>query len=561
MFQGSFTRLGAGSLGAKAGGLARITSVIEAKIAPTFRADIAVEVPRLAAVATDVFDRFMDQNRLDGFRSMALPDPETASAFANAGLSVSWLAGLDAWLAQAQGPLTVRSSSLLEDGATRPFAGVYATRMLANSHPDLDVRREQVIAAIKYVYASTFFRRARDYFAVDGRATAGDRMGVVIQDVIGTASHGRFYPHVSGVARSLNFYPFGLAKASDGVVDLALGLGKAIVHDGVAWSYSPACPQANPPYNRPRDLVKQSQKEFWAIDLARSLHRPTEGGDAATKYALIDAEKDGVLEYVASTYLADDDRIVAGVGRQGPRIVDFAPILKANLVPLTPLIAELLDRGQTMLRAPVEIEFAMTFQDPPRPARFGFLQIRPMADAYAPVQVEVDDLRSAAAVVSSESALGNGDLNHVRDVVYVRPQHYDPGQARAVASELQALNRILTVAGRSYLLVGPGRWGSSDPTAGIPVDFAQISAARVIVESALPDTDLMLSQGSHFFHNITSFRVLYLAVSDRRAGRVDWDWLEAQPAAAQTDRIRHLWLKSPLQVKVDGRTGRGVILR
>ena len=561
MPHGSFMCLGTGSMGAKAAGLARIAGLLESTVAPAFQADIAVEIPRLAVIATDAFDRLIDDNRLSRLRAIAPPDRDIAAAFAAATLPPSLLADLQAWLAQAQGPLAVRSSSLLEDGAARPFAGVYATRMLANNHPDLGVRREQLVGAIKLVYASTFFRRARDYFGIDGRPAGGDRMGVVIQEVIGTEGHGRFYPHVSGVARSLNFYPFGLARPTDGVVDLALGLGKSIVDDGVAWSYSPACPHANPPYNAPRDLVKQGQKEFWAVDLAHGGDRPTDEGDAVRKYGLAEAEEDGALDYVASTYLADDDRIVTGISRPGPRIVDFAPLLKADLVPLTPLISELLDRGRKILATPVEIEFALTFPRRPGPARFGFLQIRPMADAYAPVQVDVDELSSPGAVVASESALGNGDLDTIRDVVYVRPQHFDPAQGRTIAGELQALNRTLTLAGRPYMLVGVGRWGSSDPTAGVPVDFAQISGARVIVESALPETDLMLSQGSHFFHNVTSFRVLYLAVSDLRTGRVDWAWLEAQPAAAQTDRLRHLWLPAPLHVKVDGRTGRGVVLR
>ncbi len=561
MVHGRFTCVGTGSLGAKAGGLARVAGVIDASIAAAFQAEIAVEIPPLTVIATDIFERFIDENRLSGLRSAVVPDRDIAAAFAAASLPARLLADLQVLAATVRVPLAVRSSSLLEDGASRPFAGVYATRMLANNHADVDVRREQLASAVKYVYASTFFRRARDYFGIGGRSGGGDRMGVVIQEIVGTERHGRFYPCVSGVARSLNFYPFGLARPSDGVVDLALGLGKAIVDDGMAWSYSPACPQANPPYNTPRDLVKQSQKEFWAVDLSQAASGTAGERDALRQYGLAEAEEDGALGFVASTYLADDDRIVAGVSRAGPRVVDFAPILKADLVPLNRLIGELLARGQEILKAPVEIEFALTFPREPGPARFGFLQIRPMADAYSPVHVEVDELSSPGAVVASESALGNGDTDTIRDIVYVRPQPFDVTQAKAIAGELQALNRTLTVAGRPYMLVGLGRWGSSDPSAGVPVDFAQISGARVIVESAFPDADLMLSQGSHFFHNITSFRVLYLAVSDLRKGRVDWSWLDAQPAAAQTTRLRHLYLPAPLRVKVDGRTGRGVVLR
>ena len=561
MARASFRCLGTGSVGAKAGGLARVAGLLDASIAPAFAPDIAIGIPPLTVVATDVFERFIDENRLSGLGSAVASDRDIAAAFDRATLPAVLLADLEAWLAKARLPLAVRSSSLLEDAAAGPLAGVYATRMLANSHPDVAVRREELARAIKYVYASTFFRKARDYAAVAGGADAGDRMAVIIQEVVGTESNGRFYPHVSGVARSLNFYPFGLARPDDGVADLALGMGKTIVQDGMAWSYSPACPQANPPYNRPLDLVQQSQREFWAIDLGRVGSGHADGDDAMRQYGLTEAEEDGALRYVASTYLADDDRIVAGVDRRGARIVDFAPLLKSEIVPLTPLIIELLERGRGIVAAPVEIEFAMAFGDHPRrPARFGFLQIRPMADAYSPVQVQVDELGGPRALVASDSALGNGDVETIQDVVYVKPHRIQPRDAKAVTGELEALNRALTGAGRPYLLIGPGRWGSSDPSAGIPVDFAQISGARVIVEAAFPETDLMLSQGSHFFHNITSFRVLYLAVSDRN-GRVDWAWLDARPAIADTGRLRHLRLPAPLRVKVDGRSSRGVVLR
>ena len=325
--------IGTGSAGAKARGLTDIADLVETSIAPAFAPDIAVAVPPLVVVGTDVFDRFIDDNGLGGLPSTTPADRDIAAAFDRAALPAGFRPDLESWLAGVRHPLAVRSSSVLEDAAALPFAGVYATRMLANNHPDVRVRSAELARAIKYVYASTWFSRARDYAAAAGRPDLRDKMAVIIQPIVGTAGKGRFYPHVSGVARSFNFYPFGLARPDDGVVDLALGLGKAIVDDGVAWSWSPACPQANPPYNCPADLLTQSQRQFWAVALAGGDVPRENGADALARFGLTDAEADGALRFVASTYLPDDDRIVAGVDRAGARLVDFAPLLKAELVP------------------------------------------------------------------------------------------------------------------------------------------------------------------------------------------------------------------------------------
>jgi len=388
-------------------------------------------------------------------------------------------------------------------------------------------------------------------------------MGVIIQEVVGTSHDGRFYPHISGVAKSFNFYPLGFARPEDGAVDLALGLGKMIVEHGVSWPYSPSHPHVNPPYTTVRDLLKRSQKEFWAISLGEC----RAGGQSAPaeyvrKFPLADAEQDGTLFLLASTYDAEDDRIIMGVHRPGPRIVDFAHIVKGEMIPLTSLLQCLLKECAEIFGTMVTIEFALTWaKDAPPPARFGFLQVRPMVVSNAQVDLRPEQLEGDNVLVASESVLGNGRRDDINDIVYVIAETFDVAHTRMIASDLEEINRKLSAQNRSYILIGYGRWGSSDPSAGIPINFAQICAAGIIVETTLPGIDFMLSQGSHFFHNVTSFNILYFSVTHAEKYAIDWEWLEAQSVVTETNYVRHVRAAQPLQVAVDGRTGRGAIYK
>ena len=558
-----FTCTASGSLGAKARGLACIKEIVEKEVAPRFEPALRVEVPLTMVIGADAFDLFVERNELSDLARSDAADQQIAAAFSRAVLPDSVAADLRAFLDRVRVPLAVRSSSLLEDAVSEPFAGVYATKMVPNSRPDLETRVQQLAAAVKQVYGSVFFRKAKDYRRASRHSDGDEKMAVMIQEVIGTRHDDRFYPHLSGVARSFNFYPIGIARPEDGIVELGLGLGRIIVNEGIGWAYSPACPQANPPYNAPRDLVERSQKHFWAIDL----HPRDEGSggdevDCVRQYALADAERDGTLVFIASTYLADDDRIVMGTSRPGPRIVDFAPILRADLIPLTALLQELLKRCREALGRSVEIEFALTFSDgQPLPARFGFLQVRPMVASYSAVEVHIDDWDAGRILAASEHALGNGRDTSIRDAVYLKPKAFDVRQTKAIARELETIDRRLSAAGCGYVLIGFGRWGSCDASAGIPVSFGQISGARVIVESSFPDVPFMPSQGSHFFHNITSSRVLFFSVSHVGRHTVDWEWLDARPATTETEFVRHVRLSSPFRVEVDGRTSHGVIVK
>jgi len=388
-------------------------------------------------------------------------------------------------------------------------------------------------------------------------------MAAVIQEVVGTRHGDRFYPDLSGVARSYNFYPTGRARPEEGVVNLALGLGKTIVDGGVTWSYSPAHPKAPPPFGSTRDLLRNTQTRFWAVHMGKPPeHDPVAESEYLRQADLADAEYDGTLAHLASTYDPRSDRLVPGTGPDGPRVVNFAPLLVLGEYPINDLLRHLLRICEEDLGAEVEIEFAVSM---PRKrgerVRFAFLQVRPMAVSIEPVEIEAPEWSSPDLVLASERTMGNGTLEGIRDVVYVKPDGFEARHTASIAGEVSRLNDRLLEAGRPFMLIGFGRWGSSDPWLGIPVDWGQICGARIIVEATRPDMDVEASQGSHFFHNITSFQVRYLTVHHEDRPGIDWDWLAAQPVETDLEFTRHVRSERPLILKVDGRNGRGGVWR
>jgi hypothetical protein len=557
-----FTAIGRGELGGKAHGLALMRDVLESRLAPVFRPDIEISVPTLTVITTEYFDLFMKQNDLYGIAQAGARDDLIAGAFQKADLPAQLVGDLRALIAQVQTPLAVRSSSRLEDAIFEPFASVYATKMIPNNQTDTDARFRKLVEAVKFVYASTFFRDAKSYIKATRHQAAEEKMAVIIQEVVGVRRGQRFYPHVSGVARSYNFYPLGNARPADGVIDLALGLGKTIVDDGVSWSYSPAYPQANPPYNTLDDLLSQTQSEFWAVNMGWPVEfNPIRETEYMKKFSLVEAENDGALQFIASTYRAQDDKIVYGIAEPGPRVIDFAPILKFDLIPLNGMLRALIKLCEETVGRMVEVEFALTLDERRgKPARFGFLQVRPMVVSEATVDIPLSELAGPNVLLASELALGNGVVEGLRDIVFVRPENFNVHHSETIAAELERLNRGLAEGRVPYLLIGFGRWGTSDPQAGIPVNFGQICGAKAIVEFALPDTSSMLSQGSHFFHNITSFRVFYFSLSPADKYRIDWDWLGRQPVVGETEFVRHVRTPEPFRIRVDGRSSRGVII-
>ena len=560
-----FTRIGSGSLGGKAGNLVLIKDLLaqalEAGQFPAFE----VTVPTMAVVATGCFDEFIQRNRLDELSVEELSDDRIGHAFQQADLPVELLGDLRALSLEVKTPLAIRSSSLLEDALHRPFAGVYATKMIPNNQLDPDTRFRRLTEAIKFVYASTYFREARDYIRTTGHDPKEEKMAVIIQEVVGLRHDDRFYPNLSGVGRSYNFYSVPPARPEDGVVNLALGLGKTIVDGGVSWTYSPAYPKKPPPFESVTELLRETQTKFWAVNMGKPpAYDPVSEAEYLVYADLKAAEADETLRFVASTYDPARERVIPGTGSKGARILDFAPLLILEQAPLNTVIQTLLHAAEESLNAKVEIEFAVTIDQPrgePAKLRLGFLQVRPMVVSDETVDVTAEDLSSPNAIVASDMVMGNGIEDAIQDIVFVRPENFSCMRTAEIAGEVGAINRVLVEQHRPYLLIGFGRWGSSQPTLGIPVDWSRISGAKTIVETTLPEMNVELSQGSHFFHNLSSFRASYFMLRHDGPFSINWDWLNHQSVVSDTELVRHVRLTSPILVKVDGRTARGVVMR
>ena len=556
------TQIGSGALGGKASGLVFIKDLLTQHIDPASFSDIEISVPTMAVIATDCFDQFMAQNRLAELPFAEMPDARIAHAFQKADLPMELLGDLRALTLQVKTPLAIRSSSLLEDALGRPFAGVYATKMIPNNQPDPDSRFRRLVEAIKFVYASTYFREARDYRA-SGVATA-EKMAVIIQEVVGLRRGGRFYPDIAGVARSYNYYALDPARPEDGVVTLALGLGKTIVDGGLVWTFSPAYPQKPPPFASVDEMLDGTQRNFWAVNMGKApAYDPASETEYLVSADLSDANTDGVLDLLVSTYDSGRDRLVPGASSPGPRVLNFAPMLVQERFPINDLVRNLLAAAEKTLNTKVEIEFALSLPGQTsenRRARLGFLQLRSMMVSDEVVDVTSEELMDSRAIVASDIVIGNGTVHDVRDVVFVRPENFSPMVTSTVARDIESVNRELRQERRPFLLIGFGRWGSSHPSLGIPVDWSQISGARTIVEATLPEMNVELSQGSHFFHNLSSFHTSYFMVLHGGRGRINWDWLNRQPVVHETELIRHIRPAMSLSVRVDGRSRRGVIL-
>ncbi len=556
-------RIGDGAIGGKAAGLAFIEQALTRFSSETPVDGVELHIPRFVVLGTDLFDRFMERNDLLDLDFDGMPDDRIAHRFQQAVLPAEDVGSLRALIAAVTSPLAVRSSSRLEDAMYEPFAGVYATKMIPNNQHDVDSRFRKLVEAIKFCYAATFFRGAREYVALTGRTPADEKMALIIQEVVGRRHDDRFYPHLSGVARSYNYYPVGRARPEEGVVDLALGLGKTIVDGGICWSYSPKWPAVTPPVGSPSELLKLTQQSFWAVNMGKPPeYDPIKEAEYLCEGTLADAEEDETLDKLVSTYDAPNDRMVMGTGRNGARALTFAPILDGKVLPLNDLVTRLLRLCEEAVGCEVEMEFAVTLGERPGdPLQFGFLQVRPMVVSHERVELEDAELDGDQVLAASEKTMGNGVVDTLRDIVFVRPEIFEAKHTPVIAGQLAGINRRLQAEGRPYLLIGFGRWGSSDPWLGIPVEWGQISGAKVIVEATLPEMNKEMSQGAHFFHNMTSFQVLYFSVRHDGPLAIDWDWLNSIPEAGGTEYVRHVQLSDPLTVKVDGKSGRGVILR
>jgi hypothetical protein len=557
----AFTVIGTGAIGGKASGLALLKEKVLTRFPAGKFQSISIDIPRMTVLASDAFDAFMHLNNLFDLAYGNVPDDRIAHHFQTTELPPTLLGDIRSLVQKYRLPLAVRSSSLLEDAMFEPFAGIYATKMIPNNQPDLQSRFHSLCEAIKFVYASTFFQQAKNYIAGTSHHIQDEKMCVIIQEVMGLRHHNRFYPNISGVGRSYNFYPTGKAKPEQGVVDLALGLGKAIVDGGRCWNYSPAFPRAKPPFSSPKEMLNGTQNTFWAVNLGKPPeHDPVRETEYLLKLNLKDADYDNTLRHVASTYDPHSDRIDIGYENSGARLVTFAPILDLEIFPLNQCVRTVLDLCEQALDEKVEIEFAVMFDNAlNETVRFGLLQARPMVVSSEIVSVSIDEMKNGKVLAASENVMGNGIIDEIMDIVYVKPESFDAKYTQKIGRELEILNREFHTSGRKYLLIGFGRWGSSDPWLGIPVNWGQINNARVIVEATLPNMYVDLSQGSHFFHNLSSFQVGYFAVRHSGSYSIDWNWLAKHPPETDLEFTRHVKLDTPLVVKLDGRHGRGVI--
>jgi CheY-like chemotaxis protein len=555
------SRIGGGSLGGKARGLAFVNRVLaDSRVAEQFPS-IQISVPFNVVLGTDVFDEFLELNDLQDLAIRATSDSEVEGRFLGVPFPWETVKDLEAFLEACGKPLAVRSSGLLEDSPHQPFAGVYQTYMLPNNDPDPQVRLNQLLTAVKRVYASTFSQRAKRFLDMTPYRLEEEKMAVIIQEVVGVRHGDRFYPDFSGVARSHDFYPTSPIRAEDGVVAVGLGLGEAVAGGEACLRFCPRYPRHLVTFSSVDDVLKNSQREFYALYLGdqHDSTRPEELG----RYGLHFAEEDGTLAFVGSTYSPDNDVVYDGISRPGVRIVSFAPVLKHGRFPLAELIDELLRFGSEGTSSPVEIEFAVNLSVAEgSPPEFGFLQMRPLALTRELEELRIGHVLTSQLICRSAQVLGNGKLTDVKDLVVVDYHRFDRLKSLEVAEQVARINAELQSENVPYLLIGVGRWGSADQHLGIPVSWDQIAGARVIVEAGFKDFKVTPSQGTHFFQNITSCNVGYFTVNPQAGdGFVDWDWLAAQQAVRRTEFVSHIRLDAPAVVKMSGKSGEGVILK
>jgi hypothetical protein len=570
-----FNRIGKGYLGGKARGIAFLYQML-ADTDPSSFHGLPANVPQTIVVTTDEFDRFLEENELRDFAFSCENDAEINRRFLEAHLSEELMEKLELIIERIQGPLAIRSSSLLEDSMHQPFAGIYSTLMIPNHGQNLRERERDLRSAIKLVFASTFLENAKSYLAATGNRIEEEKMAVIIQKVVGRQHGRRFYPSFSGVAQSHNYYPIGPQKAEEGIVHVALGLGRLVVDGGLALRFSPKHPQSMPQFARPKSLLESTQSGFFALDMDRQCCLTGEDlYDTLQLYDLKVAEDDGVLHPIASVYSAGEDRIRDDLSLPGPRVITFNNILRYRAIPLPQALERVLELTRVGLGGAVEVEFACEMGDWGRRVRRGeekqepelyLLQVRPLVSRSVTTEFSSVRFTRDQIFCSSRGSLGHGLSREICDVVYVRGDHWDPSKNKIIAREVGALNARLNEEGCPYILIGPGRWGSGDPWLGIPVRWSQISSARVIIEASPSGYNVDPSQGTHFFHNITAQGVGYLTLPPgvEKANQdteyyLDWEWLGNQSANQETHHLRHLRFSDPLTVMLDGRDGHGVI--
>jgi len=549
-------------LGGKGRGLAFIDSFLKRHKLFRKYEDVHISIPRTVVLSTDIFDEFIEKHDLIRFVAKSHDDEAILKKFISKPLPEWVLADVQAFLNVIKRPIAVRSSSVLEDSHYQPFAGVFATYMIPNTN---DERMLNMVSnAIKSVIASAFFKNSKSYLRATSHTIEEDKMAVILQEVTGKQYDDVYYPNISGVARSINFYPIGDEKPNEGMANIAMGLGEIIVGGGRTLRFSPHHPKKILQLSSPDSTQRDTQQYFYGLDLNPDSYKVSTSESINKKKITIRAAKNhGSLKYVASTYDLQNNIIRPGVLHDGIRVITFDNVLKYNTFPLAEILKDLLRIGQREMRNPIEMEFAINLDVPRDKARiFSFLQIRPIVESIETKSFLPENLKKEDTIIYSESALGNGSYDHIYDFVYIKPETFNPANTREIAAAVEKINKKFTTDNKQYILVGPGRWGSSDPWLGIPVIWPQISSAKIIVEAGLEDFRIDPSQGTHFFQNLTSFKVGYFTINPFiNDGFFDLNYLKKQPAICENKFLRHISFKNPLSIIIEGKTNRAVIFK
>jgi len=557
-----FARIGDGALGGKGRGLAFIDSFLKRNNLFNKYENVSITIPRTVVISTEVFDQFIETHKLIKFAAECSNDDEILNEFISKELPEWAVKDIRAFLKTTNSPIAIRSSSMLEDSNYQPFAGIFATYMIP--HSKIDKMVEMVSNAIKSVIASAFFQSSKLYLKATSHTIEEDKMAVILQEVIGKQYKDVYYPNISGVARSINFYPIGDEKPHEGIANIALGLGEIIVGGGQTLRFSPFHPKKVLQLSSPGSTQRDTQQYFYGLDIDPDSYKvSTSEAINKKKITIRNAENHGSLKFVASTYDLQNNMIRPGVMHDGIRVISFDNILKYNTFPLPEILKELLRVGQREMRNPIEIEFAVKLDVPAgKPKEFSFLQIRPIIESIETVSKLPENFELSDTIIYSESALGNGKYENIYDVVYVKPETFNSANTREIAIAVEQINKKFVAMDKKYILVGPGRWGSSDPWLGIPVIWPQISAAKIIVESGLNNFRIDPSQGTHFFQNLTSFKVGYLTINPFiNDGFFDVDYLNEHEAIFEDAYLRHICFKEPLTAIIEGKYNKAAIFK
>lgn len=561
----TITRIGEGSIGGKARGLAFLDSLIKRNHLYNAFENVLITIPKTVVLGTDIFDEFMESNQLHEIAlSDEATDDEILQQFLSATLPEIVLDDIYTILTFVERPIAIRSSSLLEDSHYQPFAGIYNTYMVPYIKNDLNRMFEMVQSSIKAVYASAYYEDSKAYMQATSNVIDEEKMAIVIQTVCGSQYNDRFYPTLSGVGRSVDFYPIPPEKSEDGTVSIALGLGKYIVDGGLSLRFSPKYPKKVLQTSTADMTLKETQKHFFALSM-----NPDEfailpdDGKSLLRLKVKDAENDDSIRLIASTYDFQDNVIKDGFNYKGKKLITFSNILKHNTFPLAEILQKVMSLGEKEMGYPVEIEFAVDLKPESNGSIvFNMLQIRPIATKQESVHLDKSKIPENETLIISESALGNGIINDIYDVVYIRPENFEASRNHETVNMINEVNARFLEEGKNYILIGPGRWGSADPWLGIPVKWPQISAARLIIESGLENYRIDPSQGTHFFQNLTSFRVGYFTINPFiDDGFYNIDYLNEQPAVFENEVLRHIKFKQPLTILIDGKHNLGTVIK